>query len=399
MLLKSPAYQLDQPVIRWMPEGPYPKDNPYIYAGEAYIDALIKGSGKKGKFHQAEIFVGDTLIAWGCFQELVLYREDLNELGRLFGSDSKLSLRLESLFKLLVNIRNGKKGLRILIAGNAQVSGPFGLFFRNSVDEKTQALIWTSVLESCENQFGPYSIILAKEFRENQKLTIGELKKLGLRKINSLPVMTMQLNPEWKSFKDYIAAMSSKYRIRAKAARKKGKAVRREDWQTDQINARLEEINTLYRNVFNKARFRLFRMEADYFSALKENLGESLHFNAYLQGDKLIGFSTSIFHEHQADAHLIGIDYEANKEFSLYQNMLYDYVEKGISSGITKIDFGRTAMEIKSTVGAIPEDMHVMVKIRNTILDGLTCILMENSSPRDWVQRHPFRDESIADIE
>jgi hypothetical protein len=51
-------------------------------------------------------------------------------------------------------------------------------------------------------------------------------------------------------------------------------------------------------------------------------------------------------------------------------------------------------MEIKSTVGAVPVEFQPLVKIRNTILSGLTCVLMENSSPEPWIQRHPFREES-----
>ncbi len=371
----------------------------FIYGSENYLEALIQGSGKKGNFLKPEIFLGEKLIAWGCFQELVLYREDLNELGRLFASDSKFSLRLESLFKLLVHIGNGRKGIRILIAGNAQVSGPYGVFFKSDVNEEMQAKVWSQVLRTCDALKGPYSIILAKEFKESQSLIFQSLKKIGYRQIQSLPIMTMNIDQHWTDFEHYLTSMSSKYRIRTKAARKKGKKVKRVIWGVEEIKANKNEIYALYENVYEKARFRLYKMEAEYFIALKENLGDSMIFQAYLIDEKLIGFSTLVLHESHADAHLIGLDYEANRQYSLYQNVLYDYVEAAISKGIQKIDFGRTAMEIKSTVGAVPEEMRVMVKIRNTLLDGVTCILMENASPRKWVQRHPFKEDNIAELD
>lgn len=365
----------------------------FIYGSESYLNALIQGSGSKGSFLRPEIFLGEELLAWGCFQELVLYREDLNELGRLFGSDSKFSLRLEALFKLLVHIGNGRKGIRILIAGNTQVSGPYGVFFKPDVNEELKARIWSEVLKTCDALRGPYSIILAKEFYQSQNEIVERFKKNGYRAIQSLPIMTMKLEKDWASFEDYLAALSSKYRIRAKAARKKGEKVKRIIWGVEEIRARAKEIYSLYNNVYEKARFRLFKIEENYFSALKTNLRDSIIFQAYLLDDKLIGFSTLVLHESHADAHLIGLDYEANKQFSVYQNILYDYIEAAIDRGIHKIDFGRTAMEIKSTVGAVPEEMKVMVKIRNTLLDSVTCILMENSSPRKWIQRHPFKEE------
>jgi len=126
---------------------------------------------------------------------------------------------------------------------------------------------------------------------------------------------------------------------------------------------------------------------------LKVELGEHFQFKVYLNNDVLIGFTTFFIGENQSDAHLIGIDYSANKQFSLYQNMLYDYIEEGIKVQTKSIDFGRTAMEIKSTIGAVPVESQVLVKMRNPLLNGLACLLMDSSAPVPWIQRHPFRED------
>jgi hypothetical protein len=93
----------------------------------------------------------------------------------------------------------------------------------------------------------------------------------------------------------------------------------------------------------------------------------------------------------RADAHLIGLNYETNKSHSLYLNMLYQYVEDSISAQVKVLDLGRTAMEIKSTVGAIPVDLSVYLKLKNPLLNGLACMLAGSSSSEAWVQRHPFK--------
>lgn len=369
-----------------------------IYAGDCYLSALEAGCGGKGKFLYPIVKQNGLVVAHGCFQELVLYKENLDELGRLFESDSKLTLHIESVVKLLVHLGSGKKGIRILIAGNAQVSGPYGLYFNNGISADERAKLWSLVLQEADAVHGAYSILMVKEFPEPYKPTIELLRKESFRRVPSLPIMVMPIDPAWKSFDDYLQAMASKYRIRAKAARKKGLKLVRESWDADTIHTHLDEIDRLYQNVFDKARFRLFKMRPAYFETMKRKMGDRLHFNAYLINDKLVGFSTFVQHDNQGDAHLIGLDYDANKTYYVYQNILYDYVEQAVNLGLSKLDLGRTAMEIKSTIGAIPEEHQVLVKMRNPILNGISCMLMENSSPKPWVQRHPFKEE-IGDSE
>ena len=55
------------------------------------------------------------------------------------------------------------------------------------------------------------------------------------------------------------------------------------------------------------------------------------------------------------DAHFIGIDYSKNKEFAIYPRILNDYVRLGIETKSNQINLGRTASEIKSTLGAKPK--------------------------------------------
>ncbi len=364
-----------------------------FYFREGYIRALIDGSGNRGHFLFSRIYQKGELIAIACFQELVLYRDELDELGRLFSSDSKLALKAESFVKSVVNLGRGKKGIRILIAGNCQVTGPYGICFSPKLEDAEKSDCITALLRSAESTYGPFSITLVKDFLPEHESIIESIRPEGFRRIPTLPVMRFYLDKKWKTYDDYLNAMASKYRIRAKAARKKGVLLERQNWDIDQIQNHLAEIDVLYRNVFEKARFRLFRVEPNYFISLKSSFKEKFIFKAYLLDGKLVGFSTFLIDEKQSDAHLIGLDYSANKHYSLYQNMLYNYVESGIDAQANCIDFGRTAMEIKSTIGAIPESSPVVVKMRNHFLNGIACMLVENSAPTPWIQRHPFREE------
>ena len=66
-------------------------------------------------------------------------------------------------------------------------------------------------------------------------------------------------------------------------------------------------------------------------------------------------------------SHFIGIDYTRNKELSIYPRILNDYVRLGIEMKVNEVNFGRTSSEIKSTLGAIPEDLTCYLRHRRTL--------------------------------
>ena len=63
--------------------------------------------------------------------------------------------------------------------------------------------------------------------------------------------------------------------------------------------------------------------------------------------------------QNNLDAHFVGINYEYNREYAVYQRMLYDYIQIAIENRLQQINFGRTASEIKSSVGAEPQNLTI----------------------------------------
>ncbi|MFT5053265.1 MAG: hypothetical protein ACI9FU_000093 [Granulosicoccus sp.] len=55
------------------------------------------------------------------------------------------------------------------------------------------------------------------------------------------------------------------------------------------------------------------------------------------------------------------------------------------------VDLARTAMEIKSTVGAEPEMHMLMVKSTNSITNSILRPFIKNIKQVDWIQRRPFK--------
>ena len=67
-------------------------------------------------------------------------------------------------------------------------------------------------------------------------------------------------------------------------------------------------------------------------------------------------------------------------------------VKHGIEHGFKEVEFARTAMEIKSTVGAEPRDLKIYIKHPNSLLNKLVSRVTKLMNPKiDWEQRHPFK--------
>jgi hypothetical protein len=67
-------------------------------------------------------------------------------------------------------------------------------------------------------------------------------------------------------------------------------------------------------------------------------------------------------------------------------------LDDSIKDGAQSIDLARTAMEIKSTIGAEPQNYQLMVKHLNPITNSIVKRFIQNLRPKEWTQRKPFKE-------
>jgi hypothetical protein len=58
---------------------------------------------------------------------------------------------------------------------------------------------------------------------------------------------------------------------------------------------------------------------------------------------------------------------------------------------VKMIHFGRTAPEVKSTIGARQFPMFGFLKHRNSFINGIMQLFTANLKPREYVLRSPFK--------
>jgi len=71
-----------------------------------------------------------------------------------------------------------------------------------------------------------------------------------------------------------------------------------------------------------------------------------------------------------------------------------DMISLSIDIGVHRIIYGRTAMEIKSSVGAEPFHMQFYLQVQSGLINPFVPQIYKMLEPEVvWVQRRPFKEE------
>ena len=282
------------------------------------------------------------------------------------------------------------------VCGNLLLSGEHGFYFHPHQVSRDEAIALMQkampVLRKGLEQLVVHRIALSfvKDIAADAPATV--LVADGYTEFEVQPVMEMHLDPAWRTYEDYLAAMTAKYRTRARRARKKLGSVTCKRLYREHLQAYRSRMMELYSRVAESSGFNLVTLTDGYFLALEAELGDAFRCTGYFEGEELVGFTTTVLQHGRMEAHYLGFEPTLNASHQLYLNMLYDMIEQGIDRRAREINFSRTALEIKSSVGATPRDYKLYLKHANPILNALLPLALRILKPEEvWQPRHPFK--------
>ncbi|MEE4001285.1 GNAT family N-acetyltransferase [Tenacibaculum sp. FZY0031] len=292
-----------------------------------------------------------------------------------------------------LQLLSSQKPFKILTCGNTFVSGEHGIFIKPNQDKKEVVKQLAKAIVAFEKDISKETIdaFMLKDFVNASLFITDALHSVGYNSFNVDPNMVLTLDSSWNTFDDYLAALKTKYRVKAKKALDKSKDLRTEDLTFESLKQLLPEMMLLYKNVSNKASFNLGYFNIETYISLKENLKDDYVIKVYWLGDKLVGFLSGMINQHSLDAHFVGIDYTVNRSHAVYQRMLYDYIALAIDGNIQTINFGRTASEIKSSVGAVPQDLTIYLRHRKSIPNRILSLFLNRIQPTEFRRIRPFK--------
>ena len=284
----------------------------------------------------------------------------------------------------------------VIFIGNNMITGQNSFIFNKEMDFEDISDLLMDCTENLIQYFKKQKIkIHLVSFKDFYQETAKSLKKYHFKKLyefNTQPNMIFHLKHDWKTKEDYVSAFSKKYRDQYKRAHKKGEGIIVKELNTEEIQQFESRIYDLYHHVAKNAPFNTFFLAQNHFTTFKKQCGEHFKFFGYFMDEKLVGFHTLLANGGVLETYFLGYDPEVQKERMLYLNMLYNMTEFGIEHQFKKIIFGRTALEIKSSVGAEPVVMSGFLMHRNKVINKYLHNIFPKLEPEtEWQIRHPFK--------
>lgn len=360
-----------------------------LYFSSNYLNALEKNNSHLSYFYLILKNKNEKAIAFANVQ-IIEFKFDT--IGR---DSSNLFKKITSIGRKL-SIFPKEKPLKIIICGNSFVSGEHGIFIKKGENKRLiLRKISKGILHYTEysNQENPVDIFMMKDFIVDSLSVTNELLSLGYYAFNIEPNMILKINPKWQNFDNYLAALKTKFRVKAKKAIKLSTNLVTKDITVLNFEEHLLKMTELYKKVVTKAAFNLGEFKLQTYKSLKTKLGDSYILKSYWIEDKMVGFMSGMINKKNLDAHFVGLDYEFNKQYAIYQRMLYDYIKIAIDNKIERLNFGRTASEIKSSVGAVPEDLTVYIRHKKSIRNKILKLFLLKIQPTEFNQKFPFKIE------
>jgi hypothetical protein len=286
---------------------------------------------------------------------------------------------------------------KMLVCGNLLSWGMHGISFAPNVDHEP---LWPAVAEAIyrlrrvDKLFGDTAFVMVKDIPDAYASAATALSRFSYRELETEPNMVLDISPQWKSYDDYLASLTSKYRKQSKQIDKEVAAAGGivEEIKSDQIARDAEQLHALYLQTHKNARLRLVTLPVTFLPTLADRLGGDMRFTILKRGDELLGFVTTVKDGDTAVGYYIGFDRTANTEIPIYFRLLQSVVGHAIDLGCKRLSLGRTALEPKARLGARPDPMRIWIRHRipmlNLIVRGLLHTIDDHEEPPE---RNPFK--------
>ncbi len=286
---------------------------------------------------------------------------------------------------------------RLFTVGNNLVSGEYGFLRTEKISRKDfYAILCTLIktISSEENLKTTIAAVLVKDFEKPVK-EIESTDKYEAFKVE--PNLVVDIPEGLTNIDSYLQLFSKKYRNRAKSILKNRSEFAIRDLELNEIEKHTDRIYHLYHNIYAKAKFKLLLLPHNYFAETKNIFPDRFFMKGLYAGDELIAFSSwFVMPDNSIEAHYIGMDYELNSKLELYQNILYSFIEIAIATGKSHVNLGRTAAEIKTTVGAKAQELTCYLQPQNTVSKFIAKPFIKFLEPKEWIPRNPFKEEALT---
>ena len=286
---------------------------------------------------------------------------------------------------------------RTLVAGQGLGTGEHAFRWHGGLTTPDRIRFTEQAFEACAKEWGT-RVWMAKDFGPDLDADLAPHWSRKWQRATFDPLMVTPLDPTWSSREDWMDALRTKARTKVRSI-----LGRNADVALERITdlTRLRELGpaliALYDQVYGRASIVMGGLEAGDFARLAEQWGDDFLLVTHHFEGRLVGFHCGLHHATPEggtiEAYFVGFDPELNKECALYQRMLIEFITWGIDCQASRVLMGRTAMEIKSTLGALPVPMSTWVHVTLPLAMPVIRWMIRRSPPHPFKLRRAWRAE------
>ncbi len=353
-----------------------------LFLSRKYLRVLESAGPENLRQRYALVFRGREAVAAVAAQAVTVSLARLKKSTKLRKATAPLERLEEKLF----------------VCGNLLSWGMHGIAFAPNEDSDA---LWPAVAEAiyrlrrADKLFGDTAFVMVKDIPDAYAKGASALARFSYRELETEPNMVLDIAPAWRTYDDYLASLTSRYR---KAARQIDKDVVAAGCQVERMTnpadvARHgESLHELYLQTHRNARLRLVTLNPAFLPTLAAELGDDMLTTIVRRDDQLLGFVTTVRDGETAVGYYIGFDRTANAEVPIYFRLLQTVVDDAIRLGCRRLSLGRTALEPKARLGARPDPFRVWIRHRIPMLNVLVRGLLHTIDHHDEApERNPFK--------
>ena len=382
--LKTPLDHIIYHTVASLPENwnDFAIDN--FFLSTDYLLVLERSAPENMVCHFIGFFQDKQLVGIALSQFL-----DVNQLDSFGDRDRCIKTSLRNfIFKNFSS--------HVLFMGNNMLSGQNAFSFTVDIDKITATKALKKASETLQLHFKKKGkkvhLTSFKDFTTEEAAPFTKEDYGKFYQFCIQPNMVFEIKDHWHNFDDYVGDLTKKYRDQYKRARKRADGIVKRKMSLEDIIQYEETIYDLYFHVAEHAPFNTFFLAKNHFTIFKEVAKDHFLFYGYFIDNELIGFNTLIKNGDSMDTYFLGYDEQIQKEKMLYLNMLYDMIAYSINKGFSEVIFARTALEIKSSVGARPIPMYGLIRHSNALINSKMETVFNYLEPKtDWIERNPFK--------
>lgn len=334
-----------------------------------------------------------------------LYFQVVDFRGEIFSEVIQREMKAQAskrlgIFEHYVEMKKEDVLMRLVTNGNNLISGEYGFRFTHDLIEEQRlelVLQITDVVAREERLSKTISAVLIKDYHQ-PLAPEWLLEEDHYLPFDVEPNMVVDLPPGIQTIEAYIGMYSKKYRNRAKSILKKREGLRIVNLTAVETTRYEQQIYALYEQVFHHAQFKLVKLPVCYFREAKKRFGDQFVMKAFFIEEQMVAFASGfVMSDKSFEAHYIGLDYQLNLQHELYQNILYCLLAEALANNCVKVNLGRTAAEIKTTVGAYAKPLHCYLKPQNAVSKLIQKPFVKLLAPAAFTPRNPFKEVEVSE--